>query len=48
MFSLNSLNSVTNIFDIAAKGFKPATSSVRDQNASTIPARPISETGSLN
>ena len=33
MFSLNSANSVTKVFVIAAKGFKPATSCVRDQDA---------------
>ena len=30
MFLLNSLNSVTKIFDITAKGLEPATSCVRD------------------
>ena len=33
MFSLNSANSVSKIFVITVKGFKPATSCVRDQDA---------------
>ena len=48
MFSLNSANSVTKIFVITVKGLKPATSCVRDQNATTAPARHMWETGSLN
>ena len=48
MFSLNSLNSVTKIFVIAVKGLKLATSCVRDQDATTAPARYMIETGSLN
>ena len=39
MFSLNSLNSMTKIFVITVKGFEPTTSSVRDQDATTAPAR---------
>ena len=39
MSSLNSLNSMTKIFVITVKGFKPATSCVRDQDATTAPAR---------
>ena len=45
MFSLNSLSSVTKIFFI--KGFEPTTNYVRDQDASTVPARNRWETGSL-
>ena len=41
MFSLNSLNSGTKIFVIPVKGFKPATSCVRDQDATAAPARHI-------
>ena len=37
--SPNSLNSVTKIFLITVKGLKPATSCVRDQDATTAPAR---------
>ena len=33
------LNSVTKIFVIAVKGFEPANSCVRDQDATTMPAR---------
>ena len=41
MFSLNSVNLVTEIFFIIVKGLEPATQSplVRDQDASTAPAR---------
>ena len=42
------LNSVTKIFVIMVKGFKPATSCARDQDATTAPARHRWETGSLN
>ena len=38
MFSLNSLNSVTKIFVIAVKGLEPATSCVRDQDATRAAA----------
>ena len=38
-FSLNSLNSETKIFVITVKVLKPATSCVRDQDATTVPAR---------
>ena len=48
MFSLNSLNSVTKIFVVTVKGFEPATSCVRDDNATTEPARHMWETGSPN
>ena len=48
MFSLNSANSVTKVFVIAAKGFKPATSCVRDQDAATVPERHMWETQSLH
>ena len=34
-----SLNSVTKIFVITVKGLEPATSCVRDQEATTVPAR---------
>ena len=34
MFSLNSANSVTKLFVITVKGLEPATSCVRDQDAS--------------
>ena len=37
--SLNSANSVTKIFVIAVKGLEPATYYVRDQDATTVPAR---------
>ena len=46
MFSLNSLNSVTKIFVVAVKGSEPATSCVRDQDATTVSARHRRETGS--
>ena len=39
MFSLNLLKSVTKIFVIAVTGFKPVTACVRDQDATTAPAR---------
>ena len=39
MFSLNSANSVTKIFVITVKGLEPATSNIRDQDATTAPAR---------
>ena len=48
MFSLNSLNLVTNIFVITVKGLEPVASCVTDQDATTVPARPMGETGSLN
>ena len=48
MFSLNSENSVTKIFDMPVKGLELATSCVRDQDATIAPARHMSETGSLN
>ena len=41
MFSLNSLYSVTKIFVITVKRFEPATSCVRDQDATIEPARPV-------
>ena len=41
--SLNSANSVTKIFIIAVKGLKAATSCVRDQGATTAPARHMCE-----
>ena len=47
-FSLDSLNSVTKIFFITVKGLEPATSCARSQNATTVPARHMWETGSLN
>ncbi len=37
--SQNSANSVTKIFVITVKRLKPATSSLRDQGVSTVPAR---------
>ena len=43
MFSLNSANSVTKIFVIIVKGLEPATSCVRDQDATAAPARNTSE-----
>ena len=36
------------VFIITAKGFKPATSCIRDQDATTVPARHVWKTGSLN
>ena len=39
---------MTKIFVITVKGFQPATTSVRDQNATTAPARHAWKTGSLN
>ena len=36
MLSLNSANSVTKLFDIRVKGFKPGTSCVRDQDATAV------------
>ena len=41
MFSVNSENSVTKIFVITVKGLEPAISCVRDQDATTEPARHI-------
>ena len=41
-----SLNLVTNIFVITVKGFEPATSRVRDQDATTAPAKQMWEIGS--
>ena len=38
MFSLNSANSVKNIL-VTVKGLEPATSCVREQDATTAPAR---------
>ena len=46
MVLLNSLNSVTKIFVI--KRIEPATSCVRDHDATTVPGRHIKETGSKN
>ena len=43
-----SLNSVTKIFVITVKGLEPAISCVRDQDATTEPARQTWEAGSLN
>ena len=40
--------SVTETFVITIKGFEPATSCVRDQDATTVPARHMWETGSFN
>ena len=39
MFSLNSANSVTKIFVLTEKGFEPANSYVRDQDATAVPPR---------
>ena len=39
MFSLDSLNSVTEVFVITEKKFEPSYSCVRDQYATTVPAR---------
>ena len=39
MFSLNSLNLVIKIVLIAAKGFEPATSCVRDEEATIVLTR---------
>ena len=44
MFSLNSANSVTKVFVITVKGIKPPTFCVRDQDATTAPARHMLET----
>ena len=41
MFSLNSANSVTKTFVITVKGLEPATSRVRNQDATTAPARHV-------
>ena len=47
--SLNSANySVTKIFVITVKRLEPATSCVRDQDATSAPARHMWDTGSLN
>ena len=49
--SLNSANSVTKIFVITVKGLKPATkppSCLRDQDATTAPARHKYSQGPLN
>ena len=43
-----SLNSVTKIFVITVKGLELAIFCVRDQVATTVPARHVWETGSLN
>ena len=40
--------SLTKIFVITVKGLEPATSRVRDQDATTVQARYMGETGSLN
>ena len=45
---MNLLNSVTKIFVITVKGLEPATSYVIDQNGTTVPARHMWETASLN
>ena len=41
-------SSVKKIFVLTVKGFTPATSSARDQDATTAPVRHMWETGSLN
>ena len=46
--SLNSANSVTKIFGITVKGLELAITCVRDQQATTAPARHMLETGSWN
>ena len=43
-----SLNSATKIILITVKGLEPATSCVRDQDATTVPGRHMWETGSSN
>ena len=48
MFLLNSRNSVTKIFVTTVIGFEPATSCVRGQDDTTVLARHVWETGSLN
>ena len=48
MVSLNLLNLVTKLFIIAAKGLELVVSCVRDQVATTAPARHMWETGSSN
>ena len=48
MFSLNSTDSVTKIFGITVKRLDPATTCVRDQDATIEPARHMWETVSLN
>ena len=40
---MNSLNPVTKIFVITVKGLEPATSCVREQDATTVLARHICE-----
>ena len=47
MVSLNSVNSVTKIFDITLKGLEPATQPPQ-QDATTAPAGHMRETRSLN
>ena len=42
------LEQLTKIFVITVKELEPATSSVRDQHATSVPARHMWETGSLN
>ena len=46
--SLNSVNSATKIYVITVKGLEPTTSCVGDKDATTVPARHMWETGSLN
>ena len=46
--SLNSANSVTKIFVIIVNGLEPTISCTRDQDATTVLARHMSEAESLN
>ena len=39
MFPLNSANSVTKIFVTPVKEFEPASFSIKDQDANTVPVR---------
>ena len=47
-FSLNVFTEFAEFSDNTVKGLEPATSCVRDQDATTVPVRHMSEIGSLN
>ena len=48
MFSLNSVTKISVITPVTVKGLEPAISCGRDQDATTVSARHMWETGSLN